>query len=230
MQVYTRKWANELGVPVFSVDYRMPPDHPFPDGPNDCLTAYRFIINRVHEYLNIRPTKVYLAGDSAGGNLACALMTLILKHKEPIPQGIYLTYPAADLRNTFTSSRVHSLTDPLLWPRTLFLCVNSYLKDDFEKANDPLASPVLLTEEYVGGEKGDMRFPLRWPRTLIDVGNHDPLFDDSLILMQRMVESNIDCECIVYDKFSHGFLNIGFMVKESNKTITNSIAHWKKLM
>lgn len=172
---------------MFSVDYRMPPDHPYPAAPYDALKVYRFIINHLHKYLNIRPTKLYVAGDSAGGNIASSLVALILKNKEPIPRGIYLSYPALDLRKIFTTSRIYSITDPLLWPAVLLLCVKSYLNNSFEKANEPLASPILLTEEYVGGEKGDMRFPLKWPRTLIDVGNRDPLVDDSVLLMQRMV-------------------------------------------
>lgn len=123
----------------------MPPNHPFPQAPYDCLTAYRFIINHVHKYLNIKPTKIYLAGDSAGGNIACSLIALLLKQNEQIPQGLYLTYPPTDLRKIYTSSKISSMTDPLLWPRLLILCVDSYFNGDFEKGNDPLASPILLT-------------------------------------------------------------------------------------
>jgi acetyl esterase/lipase len=108
----------------------MPPDHPFPQAPHDCLVAYRFIINHIHEYLNIKPSRVYIAGDSAGGNIVCSLMGLILKNKEPIPQGLYLTYPAVDLRKVFSPSKIYSITDPLLWPKILLLCVESYLNYD----------------------------------------------------------------------------------------------------
>jgi hypothetical protein len=48
---------------------------------------------------------------------------------------------------------------------------------------DPLASPIFLTEEYVSGASEDKRFPLKWPKTIITVGNQDPLYDDSLYLM-----------------------------------------------
>ncbi len=106
---------------------------------------------------------------------------------------MYLAYPAADLRYIFTSSRLYAITDPLLWPPMLLLCLNSYINNDISKANDPLASPILLSEEYVNGTIGDKRFPLAWPKTIIVVGNRDPLYDDSLLLMQKMVESNIDC-------------------------------------
>lgn len=145
MQVYTRKWANELDIPIFSVDYRMPPDHPFPYAPNDCLLVYRFLLNHVHKYMNVQPTNIYLAGDSAGGNLALALTGMLLKEKEPIPKGIYVSYPATDLRMLFSQSKLHAISDVLLWPSTLLLCLGQYLQGDFSKAEDPMVSPVLLT-------------------------------------------------------------------------------------
>lgn len=126
MQNYTRIWANALNIPVFSVDYRMPPEHPFPQAPNDCLTVYKFIMEHIDHYFNIRPKRMYLAGDSAGGNLACVLTGLILKNNLTIPSGLYVSYPAADLRKAYSPSRIHSITDPLLWPTMLMLCIKAY--------------------------------------------------------------------------------------------------------
>jgi hormone-sensitive lipase len=130
MQNHTRKWANELGIPILSIDYRMPPDHPFPQAPYDCLTVYQFILEHLHKYLNIKPASVYLTGDSAGGNLSCVLTGLIIKNKLPLPNGLYLSYPATDLRYIFSTSRLYAITDPLLWPSMLLLCLNSYMKGD----------------------------------------------------------------------------------------------------
>lgn len=78
MQCITRKWANELQIPIFSIDYRKPPEHPFPQAVNDCLTVYNFIINKISHYMNVQPKHIYLAGDSAGANLACSLVIKIL--------------------------------------------------------------------------------------------------------------------------------------------------------
>lgn len=71
--------------------------------------------------MNIEPKNVYLAGDSAGGNLCCSLVGSLIMHKLPIPKGIYLAYPTIDIRNKFTPSKVNSLNDPLLWPSMLLL-------------------------------------------------------------------------------------------------------------
>lgn len=123
MQTMTRRWANKLKIPIFSIDYRKPPTHPFPAAPMDCLAVYKFIVSKIKSYMNINPKNIYLVGDSAGGNLACSLMGSILKHKLPIPKGIYLAYPAVDLRIEFSPSRIHAVTDPLLWPSMLLLCL-----------------------------------------------------------------------------------------------------------
>jgi len=96
--------------------------------------------------MNIKPTNIYITGDSAGGNLACSLTGLILRNKLPVPRGLYVAYPAVDLRLHFTFSRIYALTDVLLWPSILLLCLNSYLNKDFTQSNNPIASPLLLTE------------------------------------------------------------------------------------
>ena len=122
-QFITRRWARKLKVPVFSVDYRMPPEHPFPTAPEDCLKVYKFLINHISDYFNITPKKIILAGDSAGGNLALSLCALIMKNNLPIPHGIYAAYPACDVRMSFSPSKIHALTDPLLYPSMLLLCL-----------------------------------------------------------------------------------------------------------
>lgn len=123
MQTYTRRWAKELEVPVFSIDYRMPPFYRFPTAPYDCLIVYLFIIRHISKYFNIIPEEIVIAGDSAGGNLSCALAGLILKYKLPIPKGLFVAYPACDLRKIFSPSRVYSFNDPLLNPPMLMLCL-----------------------------------------------------------------------------------------------------------
>lgn len=64
-----------------------------------------------------------MAGDSAGGNLACSLMALILQYNLQIPHGILLAYPACDLRRIFSPSKIFAFNDPLLNPPMLMLCL-----------------------------------------------------------------------------------------------------------
>jgi len=75
-QTYTRKWANEVGIPIFSIDYRLAPEHAYPAALNDVWQAYYWIINHCETHFGIKPKKIFVAGDSAGGNLTVALTML----------------------------------------------------------------------------------------------------------------------------------------------------------
>lgn len=68
-----------MKVPVFSLDYRKPPKHRFPEPLQDCVGGYKFIVEKIHEHVNIRPKNIIIAGDSAGGNMACALQAQLMK-------------------------------------------------------------------------------------------------------------------------------------------------------
>lgn len=87
----------------------MPPDHPFPQAPLDCYAVYQFLLNHAHKYMNLRPSNIFVTGDSSGGNIALSLTGLILKRKQPAPKGVYAIYPVVDLRYHFTESKLYSL-------------------------------------------------------------------------------------------------------------------------
>ena len=50
-QIYTRKWANSLKLPIFAIDYRLAPEHPYPEALDDCWQAYNWIINYAYDFL-----------------------------------------------------------------------------------------------------------------------------------------------------------------------------------
>lgn len=77
-QSYTRVWANNLKVPIISVDYGKAPEHPFPSGLYDCFEAYMWTLECYQQVFNAFPAKIILVGDSAGGNLVCALTNMII--------------------------------------------------------------------------------------------------------------------------------------------------------
>lgn len=211
-QSYTRKWANSLKVPVFSVDYGKPPEFRFPTPVLDCLDSYHFISTQIQKYFNIRPKRIFVAGDSAGGNLACSLTAMTMKLDMKVPDGLLLAYPAVDTRTKFTPSRINSFNDTILYPTLLLLCMQEYL-GNVENQINPLASPILLTEDYVS-DNGDQGWPKKWPKTIVLVGKKDPLYDDSIRLCERLASSNIEFHCEIYKNLSHAFLSIDKMLPE----------------
>jgi epsilon-lactone hydrolase len=77
---------------ILAVDYRRPPEHPYPTPVDDCLSAYLFILEKVGD-----SSRIILAGDSAGGNLVLATLDRIINAGLPIPRGGLLISPWVDL-------------------------------------------------------------------------------------------------------------------------------------
>jgi hormone-sensitive lipase len=114
-QTYTRVWANEIGIPVFSVDYRLAPADAFPAAINDVWQVYYWIVLHAETFLGIKPEKIFVVGDSAGGNLVSALTVMAIKRGFRVPDAMIMCYPALNLSKTvFTPSHLLAIDDPIL--------------------------------------------------------------------------------------------------------------------
>ena len=117
-------------------------------------------------------------GDSAGGNIAAALTTLLLQWNLPGPAGLVLVYPALNLNFLdYTPSLLTALNDMILPHTFLKICQKAYIKDpQFNPATDPLISPIVTSKEILA----------KFPKTQIIVGNKDPFHDDCCRLVEKM--------------------------------------------
>ena len=176
-QTYTRLWANDLKVPIISVDYGKAPQYPFPHGLHDCFEGYMWMLYVFHQIFDVYPKKVILVGDSAGGNLVAALTNLLILKNLRIPDGIVLVYPALNLNyESYTPSLLTSLNDMILPHTFLKICLEAYLQGDVDPDNDPLVSPVKANKEILE----------KYPATRIFVGSKDPFHDDCCRLCEKL--------------------------------------------
>jgi acetyl esterase/lipase len=134
---FTTELARSLECPVISVDYRLAPQYPHPHGLDDCVEVVKYIFNEGHQQLQVDPTKIVIAGDSAGGYFAAAtavklgetlklkglgLIVPILQHitfNTPshlenkdvfdLPRSMYFLYSVSRLNLTFTRQEYDSL-------------------------------------------------------------------------------------------------------------------------
>jgi hormone-sensitive lipase len=198
-QNYTRKWVNGLHIPVFSVDYRLAPEHPYPCAIEDVWEAYYWIVKYAKKHLGIHPSKIVIIGDSAGGNLAVALAyKCILSNIQP-PSGVILCYPALNLdKCNFTPSMLLSLEDLLIPHTFLKMCADSYVPDpEMDRSSDPYISPLKASPSLLA----------RMPPTRIFVGTQDPFHDDCWRYLEKLVNAGVDARMKVYEGVLHGPLN-----------------------
>src|SRR5206468_3806760 len=97
--------ADACRTPVLSIDYRMPPDHPFPAAPDDVLAVWKAVL-KDHD-----PAKVVMGGTSAGGGLTMTTMLRCKTDKVAMPAAIFLGTPGADLSKTGDSVYLNAEID-----------------------------------------------------------------------------------------------------------------------
>ena len=80
-------------MPVISIDYRLSPEHPYPEAIDDVWQAYCWMLKYSEEEFNIELDNIIIIGDSAGGNLILALLQLIIFNNKKMPKAVFLCYP-----------------------------------------------------------------------------------------------------------------------------------------
>ena len=118
----TTKLASQLSMDVFCFDYRLAPEHPYPAAVDDAQTAWDFLMLQGYGAKDI-----FVAGDSAGGNLALALGLRLKKQKRMLPAGFVLMSPWTDLTVSGKTHETKADVDPVLNQNYLNEMIENYV-------------------------------------------------------------------------------------------------------
>ena len=197
---------------IFSLNYRLALEYPFPAALDDSLQAYDFLYNNSKEY-GINPQKIFVMGDSAGGNLA----TIICHERQNnIPKAQILIYPSVD---KFTKYKSYQKFDQPKYHLNLEWCYNfirAYIPDSANNKKilkNPKISPIFYQNT-------------KQPDTLIIAVTHDILIDGIYAYEKKLRAEGVAVETHYDDEMFHGFINtIGILPLENsaialNKAIT----------
>jgi acetyl esterase/lipase len=175
--------AKAASARVLVVDYRLAPENPFPAAVEDTLSAYQWVLDQGTD-----PSKVVIAGDSAGGGLTASLLLAAKDRGLPLPAGGICLSPWVDLTNSAGTYESRSSADKLFSKQSADEARALYLGD--HDPQDPLASPVF------GAWAG-------MPPLLILVGDAEVLLDDSAQLASVAAAAGVDVEHHVYPEMPH---------------------------
>jgi epsilon-lactone hydrolase len=170
---------------LFALDYRLAPEHPFPAALDDALAAWRALIAA-----GTPPSRIVIAGDSAGGGLALALLVALRDAGEKLPAAAVLFSPWTDLGATGTSIVSNDKADPLFSGQWVARAARYYLGDT--AATNPLVSPVYA--DLTG-----------LPSLLIQVGDSEVLLDDSRRIAENAGRSGVTATLQVWPDVPHGW-------------------------
>lgn len=180
------------GCAVVSVEWRRPPEHPFPAPMNDCYAGLAWTYKSAAD-LRIDPDRIAIGGASSGGGSAAGL-ALLARDKGEIPVCFQLlVYPMLDDRNVTPAS--HAITDPKVWNRRSNLTGwRAYVGDAVgTDAVSPYAAPTRAAD--LAG----------LPPAFVPVGDLDLFLDEDIEYAQRLLQAGVPTELHVYAGGIHGF-------------------------
>ena len=188
---------------VLAVDYRLGPEHKYPAAVDDAVAAYSFLLEQ-----GIKPARIAIAGDSAGGGLTIATLLALRDKKVALPAAAWPISPWVDLEGRGASLKTKAESDLIVD----FDGLNNYAKAYAgARRGEPLASPV----------NADLR---GLPPLLIQVGSAEVLLDDSITLAQKAGAADVDVKLEIWPHMPHVWHIFSGFLGEARDAIAGATA------
>lgn len=189
---FAARLCRRLQARALIPDYRLIPENRHPAAPDDCQTAYRWLLAR-----GCDPASLVLLGDSAGGNLALVTLHRCLRAGDPLPACAVLLSPAVDCTLESRSMVENAETDPVVRLGNLLLLRRHYV-----------TAPRLYTDPDVSPLYGDFA---RFPPLFLQAGHAELLRDEAVRTAEKAHAAGVDVELELWPDTVHGFQLAAFL-------------------
>ena len=191
--------AEQVGAVVVSVNYRQGPEHKFPTAHNDAFTAYQWALQNAAS-IKADPKRIAVVGESAGGNLACAVSMMARDRGVMVPLYQVLVYPIAGADTTTESYKSNQQSKPLNSPMMGWFFKN-YL-NTMSEGKDPRISLVAANLKGL-------------PPTTIIAASIDPLLSEGKMLSDKLKDAGVKVNYQLYDGVTHEFFGMATVVPQA---------------
>ena len=193
--------AAYAGIKIVSVDYRMPPDHPYPAGLDDCMKVWRATVETND------PKILGLFGSSAGAGMTLAMFLRAKDGALPLPAALAIGTPWADLTETGDTFKTNE------WLDNVIVSYNGYLS----RAARLYANGLDLKDPYVSPIYGDFS---HFPPTVLASGTRDLLLSVTVLTHRKLRSANVEAELHVFEGMSHVTYVLNPLAPESRELFT----------
>jgi acetyl esterase len=215
MDDIARKLCRDMNAVVVSVDYRLAPEHPFPAAHDDAVTATLWAIRNVSA-LGGDASRVAVAGESAGGNLAASTAITLRDRRERLAAQL-LVVPGVELSRDTSLIEAKQRDFPMLSPPDLRDISRLYMGANAMQAGMFPPSP-LHAADFTG-----------LPPAVIAVAGHDPLREEGLAYAQRLGAAGVPVQVHRFEDMFHPFLaffEASAAARRANDEICHAFAAW----
>lgn len=191
--------AYQNNLRALHIDYRLAPEHPFPAALEDSIHAYYWLVDQGYD-----PKQIVIAGDSAGGGLAMAMLLMLKELGRPLPSACVCLSPWVDLTLSGASVQTFAKADPIVPVPELVDWAKAYAGS--YSITHPMLSPLL----------GDLS---GLPPILIQASTREVLTDDAVRLHQKILEAGGDVTLQLYPDMLHVWQIMWRYVPESREAL-----------
>ncbi|QMT59877.1 alpha/beta hydrolase [Legionella sp. PC997] len=207
-----RRIAVTCQVVVLSVGYRLAPEFPYPAGLMDCIAVFEQRVALLKEF-QVDTHHVFVAGDSAGGNLALSVCHQMKELGDQAIKGLVLIYPSVDFSMNYQSYQRNGegylLTrDKIKW----------YFDNYFKNGGDRIqASPMYFKHLEL------------LPPCYIAAAEYDPLFDEAIDFAKKIKNLGVTVELEEFKGMIHVFAQLEIFVPDQVSRLIESIEYFIKV-
>lgn len=198
-RMHVAKFARGCGMKSLVFDYRLAPEHPFPAAPDDCVTAYKWLLEQGY-----RPKDIVVGGESAGATLTLSLLLSLKEKQIPLPAAAFSISPVTDLRCGADSFRYNAGNDvaPMgSWTTWTRMYIGNH------DPVDPVLSPQFGNFEGV-------------PPLYICVGTYEIHLDDCIAIAEIARKHGVKVTLRQWERMVHAFPLLAPLFPEATRALS----------
>ncbi len=197
--------VEKFNIVAVSIDYRLAPENPYPKGHEDCYEGLKWVYQHIEDYGG-DIHHIFVAGDSAGGNLTQYCTTRDKEDESHMVKGQLLLYPTVNMAGIDDEDSHWSLERYQIHPKHRKVIEASLSMMGGDNGMSSMLGDILGTEDITNHYLTPYLMDLRnLPPTFLTVGEHDFLYIECMAYAKKLVEAGVETKTVVYKGMGHAY-------------------------